>query len=145
MDHAALSNLLTQLISHLESEVVEFKRGKDGFSSSDLGKYVSALANEANLRGRERAWLIFGVEDKTRVIVGTFDDYHYEEMVVGYLREFGHASRKELDELLRKKLSDVLNETQKTHKIGNLLSALRRKGRIRNFGSTASPEWRLVE
>lgn len=74
-----------------------------------------------------------------------FDDYHYEEMVVGYLREFGHASRKELDDLLRKKLSDVLNETQKTHKIGNLLSALRRKGRIRNFGSTASPEWRLVE
>lgn len=71
MDQAALSNLLTQLISHWESEVVEFKRGKDGFSSSDLGKYVSALANEANLRGRERAWLVFGVEDKTRVIVGT--------------------------------------------------------------------------
>lgn len=71
MDHAALSNLLTQLISQWESEVVEFKRGKDGFSSSELGKYVSALANEANLRGRERAWLVFGVEDKTRVIVGT--------------------------------------------------------------------------
>ncbi len=74
-----------------------------------------------------------------------FDDFHYEEMIVGYLREFGHASRKELDELLRAKLSDVLDETQKTHKIGNLLSALRRKGRIRNFGSTAAPEWRLAE
>lgn len=74
-----------------------------------------------------------------------FDDFHYEEMVVGYLREFGQASRKELDELLRKKLSDALNETQKTHKIGNLLSALRRKGRIRNFGSTAAPQWRLAE
>lgn len=75
----------------------------------------------------------------------SFDDYHYEEMIVGYLREFGQASRKELDELLRAKLSDALDETQKTHKIGNLLSALRRKGRIRNFGSTASPKWQLME
>jgi ATP-dependent DNA helicase RecG len=75
----------------------------------------------------------------------SFDDYHYEEMIVGYLREFGQASRKELDELLRAKLSEALDETQKTHKIGNLLSALRRKGRIRNFGSTASPKWQLTE
>ncbi|MBY5436194.1 RNA-binding domain-containing protein [Rhizobium leguminosarum] len=71
MDHAALSALLTQLISNWESEVVEFKRGKDGFSSNELGKYVSALANEANLRGRDRAWLVFGVDDKTRSVVGT--------------------------------------------------------------------------
>jgi ATP-dependent DNA helicase RecG len=71
MDHAALSTLLTQLVSNWEDEVVEFKRGKDSFSSSDLGQYVSALANEANLRGRERAWLVFGVDDKTRAVVGT--------------------------------------------------------------------------
>lgn len=71
MDQAALSVLLAQLISNWESEVVEFKRGKDGFSSNDLGKYVSALANEANLRGRERAWLVFGVDDKTRAVVGS--------------------------------------------------------------------------
>ncbi|TBY68150.1 transcriptional regulator [Rhizobium leguminosarum bv. viciae] len=71
MDQATLSALLTQLISNWESEVVEFKRGKDGFQSGDLGKYVSALANEANLRGRDRAWLVFGVDDKTRVVVDT--------------------------------------------------------------------------
>lgn len=71
MDAATLSALLTRLIANWEDEVVEFKRGRDGFSSSDLGKYVSALANEANLRGHERAWLVFGVEDKTRVVVGT--------------------------------------------------------------------------
>lgn len=74
-----------------------------------------------------------------------FDDHHYEEMIVGYLREFGQASRKELDELLRLKLSDALTEKQKTNKIGNLLSALRRKGRIRNFGSAAAPQWRLTD
>lgn len=71
MDPSALTSLLDQLIARWEDEVVEFKRGKDGFSSNDLGKYASALANEANLRGQERAWLVFGVDDRTRAVVGT--------------------------------------------------------------------------
>jgi len=71
MDQESLSDLLPQLISNWESEVVEFKRGRDGFSSNDLGKYVSALANEANLRERDRAWLVFGVEDNSRIVIGT--------------------------------------------------------------------------
>jgi ATP-dependent DNA helicase RecG len=71
MDQPALAALLDTLIAGWENEVVEFKRGKDGFSSSDLGKYVAALANEANLRGKERGWLVFGVDDKTRCVVGT--------------------------------------------------------------------------
>jgi len=71
LDPTALSDLLSRLLADWESEVVEFKRGKDGFSSDDLGKYASALANEANLRGQERAWLVFGVDDKTRQVCGT--------------------------------------------------------------------------
>ncbi len=71
MDATALAALLDQLIANWESEVVEFKRGKDGYSSDDLGKYASALANEANLRGLARAWLVFGVDDKTRQVCGT--------------------------------------------------------------------------
>jgi ATP-dependent DNA helicase RecG len=71
VDQAALSALLHQLISNWEDEVVEFKRGKDGYSSSDLGKYVSALANEANLRGQERGWLVFGIDNSMRTVVGT--------------------------------------------------------------------------
>lgn len=71
MDQAALRQLLDRLIANWEDEVVEFKRGNDGFSGSDLGKYVSALANEANLRGQDRAWLVFGVDDRTRSVVGT--------------------------------------------------------------------------
>jgi ATP-dependent DNA helicase RecG len=70
-DPAALSDLLTRLIANWENEVVEFKRGKDGFSSDDLGKYATALANEANLRGQDRAWLVFGVDDKTRLVCGS--------------------------------------------------------------------------
>jgi ATP-dependent DNA helicase RecG len=66
-----LSDLLTRLLANWESEVVEFKRGRDGFSNDDMGKYASALANEANLRGQGRAWLVFGVDDKTRQVCGT--------------------------------------------------------------------------
>lgn len=70
-DDATLLALLGQLLDDWESEVVEFKRGGDGFSSNELGKYVSALSNEANLRGLERGWLIFGVDNKTRRVCGT--------------------------------------------------------------------------
>lgn len=76
MDQADLQALLSELIAAWEHEVVEFKRAGDGFPTSDIGKYFSALANEANLRGRERAWLVFGVDDASRRIVGT--DYRME-------------------------------------------------------------------
>ena len=50
MNTDELSSLLDRLIADWESEVVEFKRGREGFSMSEIGKYFSALANEANLR-----------------------------------------------------------------------------------------------
>ncbi len=74
-----------------------------------------------------------------------FDDQHYEEMVLEFLRKFGQASRKEIDDLLWNKLSEALDENQKKRKIGNLLSGLRIKGRIHNTGSKAIPEWRLPD
>lgn len=76
MDSAELQMLLTSLIATWENEVVEFKDANDNFPTSDIGKYFSALSNEANLRGKEKAWLIFGVNDKTRTIIGT--DYRLQ-------------------------------------------------------------------
>lgn len=64
-------NIFQSLISHKESEVVEFKRAERNFDSDDLGKYFSALSNEANLRGLEFAWLIFGYDEKRHEVVGT--------------------------------------------------------------------------
>jgi ATP-dependent DNA helicase RecG len=74
-----------------------------------------------------------------------FDDQHYADMLVQYLREFGTASRKDVDDLLWDKLSDALDEAQKANKIGNLLSGLRRKGVIFNAGSKPAPAWKLSE
>lgn len=71
MDAASLSALLAHLLARWESEVVEFKRAGDGFSTGQIGQYVSALANEANLRGLERAWLVFGVDNRSRSVCGT--------------------------------------------------------------------------
>lgn len=67
----AMHSLLAHLLAAGESEIVEFKEAGDGYPMSDIGKYFSALANEANLRGGESGWLIFGVHDKTRTVVGT--------------------------------------------------------------------------
>ncbi len=53
-----------------ENEVVEFKEAKSQYDFSKLGKYFSALSNEANLCRQKSAWLIFGVKDN-QTVVGT--------------------------------------------------------------------------
>lgn len=68
---------LTALLANWESECVEFKDANDNFPTSDIGKYFSALSNEANLRARESGWLVFGVDNKTRRIIGaTYREDH---------------------------------------------------------------------
>ena len=62
MDKTHLQALLSDLIASWENEVIEFKQAGKDYSSDDIGKYFSALANEANLRGEEAAWLVFGVQ-----------------------------------------------------------------------------------
>jgi ATP-dependent DNA helicase RecG len=66
-----LNPLLEGLISDWESEIVEFKQAASDFDTDKIGRYFSALCNEANLRDGERGWLVFGVDNKTRTVVGT--------------------------------------------------------------------------
>jgi len=54
-----------------ETEVFEFKEAKNTYDFKKLGKYFSALSNEANLKNATQAWLIFGVKDRGRTIVGS--------------------------------------------------------------------------
>lgn len=54
-----------------ETEIVEFKEAKTQYDFTKLGKYFSAISNEANLQNKSFGWLIFGVEDKKHSIVGT--------------------------------------------------------------------------
>lgn len=59
-----------KMIEDFESEVVEFKEANTSYSFNDIGKYFSALGNEANIRGLNEAWLIFGIANN-KVIKGT--------------------------------------------------------------------------
>ncbi|MCK9338282.1 MAG: ATP-binding protein, partial [Arcobacteraceae bacterium] len=68
MNQVELNNILNDLIENWEDEVTEFKQAKHDYSTSDIGKYFSALANEANLREVPKGWLVFGINNKTRNI-----------------------------------------------------------------------------
>lgn len=54
-----------------ESEILEFKEAKNNFHFDELGKYFSALSNEANLKHKARAWLVFGIKDSDKSVVGS--------------------------------------------------------------------------
>ena len=76
MGHTALVQILDNLIATWENEVVEFKQAGKDYDTDKIGEYFSALSNEANLRGIAQSWLIFGVNNKTRKVVGS--DYRPE-------------------------------------------------------------------
>lgn len=59
------------LIDNWENEVIEFKEAEKDYDRDKIGRYFSALSNEANLRGLQYGWLVFGVNNKERKIVGT--------------------------------------------------------------------------
>ncbi|MBI5100179.1 MAG: putative DNA binding domain-containing protein [Nitrospirae bacterium] len=75
----------------------------------------------------------------------SFDAEHYKKMVVAFIKKYDSASRPDIDKLLMDKLSDVLNENQKSNKIHNLLYEMSRRDKtIKNIGSRKRPEWVLT-
>ena len=62
---------IEKLIENWENEVVEFKEANNDYDKERIGKYFSAISNEANLKGLQFGWLVFGVRNKDKVIVGT--------------------------------------------------------------------------
>ena len=81
MTSEQLNNLLENLCNlSAENEVVEFKEAKNNYDFSKLGKYFSALSNEANLAGKNCSWLIFGIEDKKHNAVGTNFRIHRKDL-----------------------------------------------------------------
>lgn len=75
-----MNELLNRLLaSQGENEIVEFKEAKGNFPFDKLGKYFSALCNEANLKGVSQAWLVFGVKDN-KTVVGSQYRNSYKEL-----------------------------------------------------------------
>ena len=71
MESVDMRKILHKLVDSWENEVVEFKEASKDYKISEIYRYFSALSNEANLRGVKSAWLVFGVRNKDRQIVGT--------------------------------------------------------------------------
>lgn len=71
MTNQEIRQLFEELRFKKEEETIEFKKAEHSFDATDLGNYFSALCNETNLKGKRSGWLIFGIHDKTRAIIGT--------------------------------------------------------------------------
>ena len=120
---------IRKMIIDFEDEVVEFKEARTNYSFKDIGKYFSALGNEANIRGYKEAWLIFGVTNQKEIVGtayrqdgvdwskeivegATFEDLDSE--AVSYARELfikkQNASKKSTDMLLKMNDVEILNK-----------------------------------
>lgn len=75
MNQTSLLETLDRLLGlPREAATVEFKGSTQ--EPSEIGQYLSALANSAALEGHDRAWMVWGVEDGTHAVKGTtFDPF----------------------------------------------------------------------
>lgn len=80
MNNEYLRNLVIELTKYpQETEWIEFKKNK--IDPHKLGEYISALSNSAAILGKEKAYIIWGVNDKTHAIEGTNFHYRTEKKV----------------------------------------------------------------
>jgi ATP-dependent DNA helicase RecG len=102
-----------------ENEVVEFKEAKNSYDFSKLGKYFSALSNEANLKRQPVAWLVFGVRDNRQVVGSNF-----------------RRDRKALDSLK----GEIANKTTNRITFIEIHEVQHEKGRVILFEIPAAPK-----
>lgn len=88
-----LKEKIVQMIDGFESEIVEFKEAKSNYSFNDIGKYFSALSNEANIRGYQEAWLIFGISNDKK-FVGT--EFRKQESLQNLKKELVNGTNERL-------------------------------------------------
>lgn len=159
-----LENILSGLLAlPAETEVVEFKKAENGFGEHELGQYFSALSNEANLRGIQCAWLVFGVENRTHEVTGTnykksrasldavkktIADQTTGQTVI-YSRHKG-LQNKACEELLLVSLKDhkTLSKTQITEllwpALPDMLNDEQKKNKIRNLLSKLKKQKKIA-
>lgn len=114
MTPAQMNSKLDELLGlPAEIEWVEFKEAKNDFHFDNIGKYFSALSNEANLKNQSSAWLVFGVQDKPKQIVGS--SYR--------------CNRPDLDHLKE----EIANQTNNRLTFEEIYEVTRREGRVVMF------------
>ncbi|HRO48020.1 RNA-binding domain-containing protein [Agriterribacter sp.] len=73
-----------------------------------------------------------------------FKDEHYKRMILEYIRQYGHASKKDIHELILDLLPSVLDKKKKENKIRNIVYAMSKKDKtIENQGTKRNSVWVL--
>ena len=86
-----LIEILSRLLANpRENEVFELKEAKGNLDFKEIGRYFSALSNEANLNFEPWAWLVFGVDDSGRVVGTRFRPE--EKGLQGLKREIANST-----------------------------------------------------
>ena len=67
----------------------------------------------------------------------------YRRIFIDFLRKFPGSSRQEINEFMIPNLDAGLSDKQKVDKISNLMTGLRRKGKIENRGTDKNSHWFL--
>lgn len=73
------------------------------------------------------------------------DKEHYKELVKLHIEKFGAATRADLEDFLREKISDALSEKQKFNRVRNLLQEMRRDGAITTNRRGQGALWELAK
>ena len=75
-----------------------------------------------------------------------FDKEYYKNLILEYLKEYGSASRNDIESLLTDKLPDFMDAQQKYRKISSIIKELSQKENkiINTSGSTKFSNWKFV-
>jgi len=101
---------------------------------------IKMLKQRKLIEGRKPNYFIAAqvattIDDKAAYIRNrAFDDAHYKDMIISYLKKFKKGNRSEIENLIIPKLSEVLVEKQKKDKVKNLLQSMRKDNQIRLQG-----------
>ena len=114
---------------------IEYKRLKRKKLIEGRRPNLYVAAKIASVAGDKSAWV------RNRA----FDKAYYRDLILAYLEKFGEASRKDLDQLVKDKLSDTLNEKQKKRFVANLLQQMKKDEFVVPDGTTRWAKWRITK
>ena len=69
----------------------------------------------------------------------------YRRIFIDFLRRFPGITRRKINEFMMEEIRGDLTEKQKRAKISNLMTGLRRNGKIVNKGSDKEPRWFYID